>query len=81
MVVKKYAIVKRTGEKDVLIATLMAESLERADALANERFAKEKESLKRGEAMLVVELDDEVVFDADERVVNTSGNMNMFYKF
>ena len=48
MVVKKYAIVKRTGEKDVLIATLMAESLEMADALANERFAKEKESLKRG---------------------------------
>lgn len=78
---KKYAIVKREKEKDVLIGTVKAGSFEEAEKIANKQYSKEKQSLVRGNAWLVVELVDEVVFDAENRIVNTSGNMNMYYKF
>ncbi|MFF5995199.1 hypothetical protein AAGS61_10630 [Lysinibacillus sp. KU-BSD001] len=81
MLKKKYAIVKRTEEKEEFIGTVDAESFEKAEAVANRQYAKEKQSMKTDDAWLVIELAGDIVFDAEGRVVNTSGNMNMYYKF
>ncbi|RDV35890.1 hypothetical protein [Lysinibacillus capsici] len=81
MLKKKYAIVKRMGEKEEFIGTVEAESFEKAETNANRQYAKEKQAMKTGDAWLVIELAGDIVFDAEGRVVNTSGNLNMFYKF
>lgn len=81
MLKQKYAIVKRMGEKEEFIGIVEAKSFEKAAVVANRQYAKEKNSMKTGDAWLIIELAGDIVFDAEGRVVNTSGNMNMYYKF
>lgn len=78
---QKFAIVKREEEKDLLIGTIEALSFEQAEKVADQKYGKEKQSLQRGEAWLIVELEGNVVFDEKNRVVNLTGNMDIFYKF
>lgn len=78
---KRYAIVIRKAEKDLLVGTVKAEAFEEAEKLANKQYAKEKQAMARGEVWLVTELLGDVKFDKEKRVINTSGNMNMYYKF
>lgn len=78
---KKFEVVKRLAEKDVHVTSIEATSLDEAQMIVDERYRKEKESMKRGEVMIVAEVAGEPVFDGNKRLVVTSGNMNMFYKF
>lgn len=78
---KKYEVVKRLAEKDVHVASIEASSLDEAQNILDKRYRKEKESMQRGDAMVIAEVEGVVVFDSNHRLVVTSGNMNMFYKF
>ena len=78
---KKFEVVKRLAEKDVHVTSIEAASLVEAQTIVDERYRKEKESMKRGEVMIVAEVAGDPVFDGHKRLVITSGNMNMFYKF
>ena len=78
---KKFEVVKRLAEEDVHITSIEALSLDEAQTIVDERYRKEKESMKRGEVMIVAEGKGKVAFDANNRLIVTSGNMNMFYKF
>ncbi|MER2006804.1 MAG: hypothetical protein ABS939_05065 [Psychrobacillus sp.] len=78
---KKFEVVKRLAEKDVHVASIQANSLDEAQMILDKSYRNEKESMKRGDAMIIAEVDGAVVFDNNHRLVVTSGNMNMFYKF
>ncbi len=78
---KKYEVVKRLTERDVHIASIEASSLDEAQNILDKRYRKEKESMKRGDIMVIAEVEGAVVFDNNHRLVVTSGNINMFYKF
>ncbi|MEK4629005.1 hypothetical protein MKZ17_12430 [Solibacillus sp. FSL R7-0682] len=78
---KKFEVVKRLVEKDVHVASIKANSLDEAQMIFDKSYRNEKESMKRGDAMIIAEVDGDVVFDNNHRLVVTSGNMNMFYKF
>lgn len=78
---KKFEVVKQLAEKDVHVASIKADSLEEAQKIVDNRYRKEKEAMKRGEVMVIAEVEGDVVFDNNHRLVVTSGNMNMFYKF
>ena len=78
---KKFEVVKRLAEKDVHVTSIEAASLDEAQTIVDERYRKEKESMSRGEVMIVAEVKGKVAFDANNRLIVTSGNMNMFYKF
>ncbi len=74
-------MVIRLEERDVYVTSIEAESLNEAQKTLDKRYFNEKESMKKGEMMIIAEVDGEIVFDVNNRIVVTSGNMNMFYKF
>lgn len=78
---KKFEVVKRLAEKDMHVASIEANSLDEAQKILDKRYRKEKESMKRGEAMVIAEVEGDVIFDKNHRLVVTSGNMNLYYKF
>lgn len=78
---KKFVVVKRLAEKDVHVTSIEAASLDEAQTIVDKRYRKEKESMNRGEVMIIAEVEGKVTFDTKNRLVVTSGNMNMFYKF
>lgn len=74
-------MVRRLEERDVYVTSIEAESLNEAQKILDKRYLNEKESMKSSEVMIIAEVDGEPVFDVNNRIVVTSGNMNMFYKF
>lgn len=78
---KKFEVVKQLAEKDVHVASIKADSLEEAQKIVDNRYRKEKEAMKRGEVMIVAEVEGDIVFDENNRLIVTSSNMNLFYKF
>lgn len=78
---QNYAVIHRTEEQDVAIASIAAMSLEEAKAIFDVRHAGEKEAMENGEVMVIAEIEGEPVFDGNKRLIVTSGNMYMIHKF
>lgn len=78
---KKYAVVHHKEERDVYVASIDAMSFKEAREIFEKRYVAEKEAMKMGELMMIIETEEKPVFDSNNRVVITSGDMDIIVKF
>lgn len=78
---KKFAVVIQSQERNTHVTSIGTASLDEAQKVLDKHYRKVKESMKNGEVMIIAEVDGEPVFDANNRFVLTSGNLDLFYKF
>lgn len=76
-----YYVVKRTKEKDEEFTVIDAMSLDEASAIFGVRNNADKEAMEEGEAFYIFQVNGQLMFDENQRLVFPKGNMSIINKW